>query len=186
MILIYGKIYIVGGYMTNESVFVNEGINAMFRTYIRSKDKIESVEYNGFESSVIRMLILIYGIDVVTLYEKMDIDGFFKLLTCYGYTEAQAIEFVVTCSKFYKAELKKEAKAIKKKNRYFNLVQKSLIDMMMAKNAIKLVDKVILNDFYNLLFTAKSNNYYKMSYALLVAYDPYEIYEYAKKQKLVG
>ena len=47
-------------------------------------------------------------------------------------------------------------------------------------------DKVILNDFYNLLFTAKSNNYYKMSYALLVAYDPYEIYEYAKKQKLVG
>lgn len=172
--------------MTNESVFVNEGVNAMFRTYIRSKDKIESVEYNGFESSVIRMLILIYGNELESLYEKKDVDGFFKLLTKFEYTDAQVVEFVITCNKFYKAELKKDTKAIKKKNRYFNLVQKCLIDMMMVKNSIKLVDKVILNDFYNLLFTAKSNNYYRMSYALLVAYDPYEIYEYAKKQKLVG
>ena len=51
---------------------------------------------------------------------------------------------------------------------------------------LKVVDSVTMKEFYDLLFTAKSNNFYRMSYALLVAYNPYEIYEYAKKQKLVG
>jgi hypothetical protein len=90
------------------------------------------------------------------------------------------------CNKFYKAEVKKEDKAIKKKNKYFNLVQKHLIDMMIQRNNQKLVNSVTMKEFYDLLFTAKSNNFYRMSYALLVAYNPYEIYEYAKKQKIVG
>ena len=58
--------------------------------------------------------------------------------------------------------------------------------MMVQRNNQKLVDSVTMKEFYDLLFTAKSNNFYRMSYALLVAYNPYEIYEYAKKQKLVG
>mgnify|MGYP003308139846 CR=1 FL=1 len=90
------------------------------------------------------------------------------------------------CNKFYKSEVKKEDKAIKKKNKYFNLVQKHLIDMMIQRNNLKLVDSVTMKEFYDLLFTAKSNNFYRMSYALLVAYNPYEIYEYAQKHKIVG
>ena len=58
--------------------------------------------------------------------------------------------------------------------------------MMLKRDSVKLVDSLTTNEFYNLLFTAKSNNFYRMSYALLVAYNPYEVYEYAKKQKLVG
>ena len=48
------------------------------------------------------------------------------------------------------------------------------------------INKCILNDFCDLLFTAKSKTFYQKSYAVLVAYNPYEIDEYVKKQKLVG
>ena len=171
--------------MQNNGIFINEAINEMFITYNRSKEQELSIEYNSFYSSVIRMLILIYGEDIVKYYDTSDVENFNKLILKYGYDSTQYEAFKITCNKFYKAEVKKEDKAIKKKNRYINLVQKYLIDMMLQRNKLKLVDSVTLKEFYDLLFTAKSNNFYRMSYALLVAYNPYEIYEYAKKQKLV-
>lgn len=172
--------------MANEQVFINEAINEMFRIYNRSKEQEGSIEYNGFLSSVIRMLVLIYGEDIEKSYDTKDVELFNKTILKYGYDPTQLEAFKITCNKFYKAELKKEDKAIKKKNRYFNLVQKYLIDMMVKRDSIKVVDSVTTKKFYDLLFTAKSNNFYRMSCALVLAYNPYEIYEYAKKQKLVG
>lgn len=171
--------------MTND-VFINEGITEMFRAYIRSKEQIQSIEYNSFNASVIRMLILIYGDDVIKYYAADDVDSFDRLLLKFGYDPSQLEAFKITCNKFYKAEQKKEEKAIKKKNKFLNLIQKYVIDMMLARDVIKVVDRVTMKSFYDLLFTAKSKNFYRMSYALLVAYDPYEIYEYAEKHKIVG
>ena len=172
--------------MPNKGKFINDAINEMFVLYNRSKEQPLSIEYNSFFSSVIRMLVLIYGEEIVKCYEENNTEGFVNTILKFGYDSNQYEEFIVTCNKFYKSELKKEDKAIKKKNKYFNLVQKHLIDMMVQRNNQKLVDSVTMKEFYDLLFTAKSNNFYRMSYALLVAYDPYEIYEYAKKQKIVG
>ena len=172
--------------MPSKDIFINEAISEMFRVYNRSKEQELSVEYNSFLSSVIRMLVLIYGDDINKCYLEKDIDGFDKVVLKFGYDSNQLEEFKTTCNKFYKSELKKEDKPIKKKNKYFNLVQKYLIDMMLQRDNLKVVDSVTMKEFYDLLFTAKSNNFYRMSYALLVAYNPYEIYEYAKKQKLVG
>jgi hypothetical protein len=172
--------------MPNKDKFINEAISEMFRTYNRSKEQPLSVEYNSFYSSVIRMLILIYGEDIVKYYETNDIQGFVNTILKFGYDNNLYEDFVLMCNKFYKSEVKKEDKAIKKKNKYFNLVQKHLIDMMIQRNDQKLVDSVTMKEFYDLLFTAKSNNFYRMSYALLVAYNPYEIDEYAKKHKIVG
>ena len=170
--------------MTNK--FVNEAINEMFSLYNKSKDHPLSIEYNSFLSSVIRMLVLIYGEDIIKCYENNDVNEFVNIILKFGYDSNLCKDFIITCNKFYKAELKKEDKTIKKKNKYFNLVQKHLIDMMVQRNNQKIVDSVSMKEFYDLLFTAKSNNFYRMSYALLVAYNPYEIYEYAKKQKIVG
>ena len=172
--------------MPNKGKFINDAINEMFVLYNRSKEQPLSIEYNSFLSSVIRMLVLIYGEEIVKCYEDNNAEGFVNTILKYGYDSTQYEEFILNCNKFYKSELKKEDKAIKKKNKYFNLVQKYLIDMMIQRNNQKLVDSVTMKEFYDLLFTAKSNNFYRMSYALLVAYNPYEIYEYAKKQKLVG
>lgn len=172
--------------MPNNDIFINEAINECFVIYNRSKEQPLSVEYNSFLSSVVRMLVCIYGEEVINCYENKDVNAFNNLLVKFGYEENLVEEFKMNCNKFYKAELKKEDKPIKKKNKYFNLVQKHLIDMMLKRDNLKVVDSVTMKEFCDLLFTAKSNNFYRMSYALLVAYNPYEIYEYAKKQKLVG
>lgn len=172
--------------MSSDRVFINDGIAEMFKIYVRSKEQPLSVEHNSFGSSVIRMLILIYGEDVLKSYASGDVESFDRLLLKFGYDSSQLEAFKITCNKFHNAEIKKVEKAIKKKNKFFNLIQKYLIDMMATRDSIKVVDNVTMKSFYDLLFTAKSNNFYRMSYALLVAYDPYEIYEYAKKQKIVG
>ena len=172
--------------MSNDNVFINDAINKMFVIYNRSKDQPESVEYNSFMCSVLRMLLLIYGEELLICYENKNVEDFEKNILKYGYDKSLYDNFLEIFNKFYRTEVRKEAKAIKKKNKFFNLVQKHLIDMMLKRDSVKLVDSLTKNEFYNLLFTAKSNNFYRMSYALLVAYNPYEVYEYAKKQKLVG
>ena len=48
------------------------------------------------------------------------------------------------------------------------------------------VDKKVIREFYSLLFTANSKSFYQKSYAVMVAYNPYEIDEYAKSKKIAG
>ncbi|MDE5889029.1 MAG: hypothetical protein K2H20_03320, partial [Bacilli bacterium] len=86
---------------------------------------------------------------------------------------------------YYKFDLRQKKKAIKKKNKYFNLVQKYLIDMMVKKNSQEKVSSLEMNEFYDLLFTVNSKEFYRKSTAVLLAYNPYEIDEYAKKQGIV-
>ena len=73
----------------------------------------------------------------------------------------------------------------KKENKYFNLVQKYLIDMLIKKNNQEKLDKEDINNFYSLLFTARSTNFYYKSTAVLLAYNPYEIDDYFKKQNIL-
>ena len=79
--------------MANEQVFINEAINEMFRIYYRSKEQEGSIEYNGFLSSVIRMLVLIYGEDIEKSYDTNDVELFNKTVLKYGYDPTQLEAF---------------------------------------------------------------------------------------------
>lgn len=172
--------------MIDNTLFINEAINEAFNLYNSSKDNKDSLNYNSFMCSIIRMLLLIYDEEIVNCFDKKDVDAFDKEILKYGYSKKEYNNFKLCIDKFYNFDKKIKGKAIKKKNKYFNLTQKYLIDMMVQRNNKEQVDKSILNDFCDLLFTAKSKTFYQKSYAVLVAYNPYEIDEYVKKQKLVG
>ena len=65
--------------------------------------------------------------------------------------------------------------------KFFNAIQKLLIDMMVTKNNKGEINLEELVDFYELLFTANSFDFYRKTYALATAYNPYEIDEYFQK-----
>lgn len=161
--------------------FVNEAIQVSFDKFVNSWDNKESLEYNSFMVVVIRALIFIYGADILESYQENNKKKFNEILARYGYDDKSIQEFRVNYEKFYRFDERQKDKAIHKKNKYFNLVQKSLIDMLVLKNSkepISLDDK---QEFYNLLFTANSKSFYAKSVAVLLAYNPYEIDAYYKK-----
>ncbi len=165
--------------MTGE--FINVAINEAFLLYNANKDKTNSIEYNGFLVTVIRMLIIICGEEIVSLFNNHDDQAFKSLLNNYGNADDFSNHFLKT----YKALERQKEKAIKKKNKYFNLVQKDLIDMLVKKNSQAPMDKNTILEFYNMLYTANNNDFYRKSIALLEAYNPYEIDEYFKKFNLI-
>ena len=166
--------------MTDE--FVNSALNEAFLLY---KDNHDSVIYNGFLVSAVRMLIIIYGEEIVNLFDAKDVQGFNNLLTKYGYSIDEVNDFTSRLLKANKALIRQKDKAIKKKNKYFNVVQKDLIDMLVKKNEHEPMDKNLILQFYNLLFTANNSDFYRKSIAVLEAYNPYEIDEYFKKKNLI-
>ena len=175
--------------MAEDAVFINNSINEAFLLYSKNyenEDKDVSIEYNSFMCSVARMLIIIYGNDIYEHYDNEDVKLFNKLILKYDFPVEDYKKFRVIFEKFYSFNKKIEDKPIKKKNKYFNLVQKYLIDMMIARTKKEKVDKKVIREFYSLLFTANSKSFYQKSYAVMVAYNPYEIDEYAKSKKIAG
>ena len=135
--------------------------------------------------SVISMLILIYGDELTNTYYTRDNDVFKKLITKYGYSDENYQKFIDVFDKYYSFDLGERTKPIKKKNKFFNPVQKCLIDMLVAKNNKEAVKIETIIDFYESLFTIKNKNFFKKTYTLMTAYNPYEIDEYFKKQGLL-
>lgn len=168
-----------------QNIFINDALNQGFKLYVDNKDKHDSLDYNRFICSVIRMLTLIYGEDIIKSYEDKDNKLFDDTLVKYGYDATEANNFKVVFEGYYKFDLRQQTKAIKKKNKYFNLVQKYLVDMMIKRNSHEKISSLEMNEFYDLLFTANSKDFYRKSTAVLLAYNPYEIDEYAKKQGIV-
>ncbi len=168
------------------NIFINDAIDSSFKLYVSSKDKKDSLNYNKFLCVIIRMLVLLFGEEeILECYEKKDEESFKNVITKYGTTEDEYKNFISTLEKFYNFNNRQEKKSIKKKNKYFNLVQKNLIDMLLKKNSTEKIDNTKIKDFYELLFTARSNNFYFKSTAVLLAYNPYEIDDYFKKQNIL-
>lgn len=167
------------------SSFINDSLTSSFNSYLNSQDKKESLEYNNFFTCVIRILYIIYGDKIIEVFKNNNIKEFEKVMMSYGLDIKQYKDFVINLEKCYRFNVKQEDKAIKKKNKYFNLVQKILIDMLVLKNNKESVSKEDKDKFYSLLFTANTKDFYKKSVALVSAYNPYEIDEYFKKQNLI-
>lgn len=171
--------------MQEEIIFGNSALNDALKLYVDNKENEDSLNYNKFICSVIRMLVLIYGEDVIKSYENNDMNSFDNVLTKYGFDINEVNNFKTVFDKYYQFDLRQQKKAIKKKNKFFNFVQKYLIDMMKQRTISEKVDMMVMNEFYDLLFTANSKDFYRKSTAVLLAYNPYEIDDYAKKQGIV-
>lgn len=168
----------------DNTLFINNSINEAFLLYNEVKDKKNSLNYNSFLCSIVRMLKLIYGDDLLKYYDNKDVSGFDTLIMKYGFDSSDYNNFKISVEKYYNFDKKIADKTIKKKNKFFNLVQKYLIDMMVKRKNQDNVDEEIIKEFYELLFTANSKDFYRKSVAVLEAYNPYEIDEYAKKQSI--
>lgn len=168
-----------------ENVFISRAMNEAMKLYNSSKTRQESLDFNRFLCVVVRMLILIYGEDIINVYDSKNLGMWENLILKYGFEKNNYDNFIVVLDKFYNFDERQQKKTIKKKNKYFDMVQKYLIDMMVKRRNIEMLNNEIISEFYNLLFTANSKNFYRKSTAVLLAYDPYEIDEYAKKQNIV-
>ena len=168
-----------------ENIFVSKAMNDAMQLYNSSKDNYESLNYNRFLCVVIRMLILIYGNEIIDAYNSKNIIVWENLILKYGFEKKDYDNFIIVLDKFYNFDIRQQKKSIKKKNKYFDVVQKYLIDMMVKRKNVELIDNDIIKEFYELLFTANSKDFYRKSTAVLLAYDPYEIDEYAKRQNIV-
>lgn len=173
--------------------FVNEAIDKAFSTYVNCrkefKDPMEektSIEYNSFLCSIVRMLVLMYGEEVVKNYEDKDAEAFNKTLMKFGMSEKDINDFEVFVQRYYTMDKKQVGKTFRKKNKFFNVIQKYLIDMLVKKKSVEEVTNVEIEGFYSLLFTSNSEDFYRASTALLEAFNPYQIDEYFKKQHLMG
>ena len=172
--------------MNTKYVFINNALNDSIVLYCQSSKDKESLNYNSFLVCVMRMLCIIYDEDkLIDAYYKKSEDEFDKIIMKYGYPKEELDKFKDNFQKFYEFDIGQKDRTIKKKNKYFNLVQKSLIDMLVSKNNKETIKIEVKEEFYNLLFTANSKDLYKRSCALLMAYDPYQIDKYYEKQGLL-
>lgn len=171
--------------MAGRYIFVNNAINDSIVRYFQSKDKPNSIVFNSFLVCVMRMIILLYGeLDITNCYQTKNekgMGGFDTNLTKYGFPQNQLEQFKVDFEKYYEFDMRQSKSHIKRKNPYFNKVQKHLVDMMFTKNKRSPLDGKTAQEFYSLLFTANSKDFYRQTYAVLMAKHPYEVDDYFKK-----
>lgn len=173
----------VGDFMDTSNVYINEAMEYAFSTYLRTKDHKGTLDYNSFMCTIIRMLLIIFGEEVILDYQTQNPATLVFTMTKYGTSIEDANNFLTLVEKFYQFEEKQKDKAIRKKNKFFNPVQKYLIDMFYNKHKMERFNKKVIKEFYLLLFTANSRSFYRKSNAVVMAYNPYEIDEYFRKQK---
>ena len=166
-------------------IFINNAINDAIIMYYQAKEKPYSLEYNSFMVTIMRMIVLLYGeLDITNCYHTKNekgMGGFDTNITKYGYPESKLDKFKEKFEKYYEFDMRQRKLHIKRKNPYFNSVQKSMIDMMFAKNKRNPLDANQAQEFYNMLFTANSIDFYRRTYALLTSTNPYEVDEYFRK-----
>lgn len=163
-------------------VFINDAVNYMVVEYVKNRKKKYSKGYNSFLVCVFRMLCLIYDEkSLLKGYVTKNFDDFDTTLSKYGYSIDNINKFKALLLAYYRIEEGQKNRTIKKKNKYFNAIQKLLIDMMVTKNNNGNINLVELIEFYELLFTANSFDFYRKTFALASAYNPYEIDEYFQK-----
>ena len=70
-----------------DSIFVSKALDEAMKLYNLSKNKKESLDYNKFLCVVIRMLVLIYGEELITVYNLKDLTLWESLIMKYGFAK---------------------------------------------------------------------------------------------------
>ena len=172
--------------MAKKYIFVNNAINDSIVMYYQTKDKPLSLAYNSFLVTIMRIIIMLYGeLDITNCYHTKNekgMGGFDTNLTKYGYPESELEKFKTNVEKYYEFDIRQSKMHIKRKNPYFNRVQKNLVDLIFAKNKKVPFDGKKAHELFNLLFTAESKDFYRRTFALAYAKDPFEVSKYFRKQ----
>lgn len=160
-------------------IFVNESINNAINNYFKFKEKPTCLEFNTFPVVVARIIVFLYGeLDISNCLKTNNEHGMggFDMNICkFGYPEEELSKFKSNFQKYYDLEKKNKDLAIKSKNVFMDLVQKNLIDMFFYKKVMMNLTENETKEFYDLLFTTRSSNLYKQSYALLMSNSPEEV-----------
>lgn len=165
-----------------ETYFVNEAFNKAVNDYLISKDTPEGILYNSFLVVVTRILINIYGeLDIINPYQTKNEAALDTNLAKYGASTHEINNLKRLIDGYYKIELKNNKVIKKEENSYFIEVQKCLIDLFTLKRMNFGVTENEQKDFFDLLYTPGTSNFYRISINYKYTDDSYEIAEYYKK-----
>ena len=163
--------------------FINEAFDKAVNDYLKSADQPQGIVYNSFLVVVARILIIMYSeLDILNSLAINDEELLKKNLMRFGYSASSLEIFFSNLQQYYDIEKENETKKVKIKNEYFILVQKDLIDMLIAKKLNFYVTEKEIKEIYDLLYTPFSKNPLRVSYNFLTAPDVLEIDKYFKKQ----
>ena len=161
-----------------DNVFVNTGINKCFLDYF-SKNTM------SFYSFIISSLCNIFDrLDIENSYKLnlcYDACGFMYILKRYGAKNVDVDNFVNHVDDYYQYE-EKNCKIIEKKNPYFVIIIKDLIDFYFDKCQKLELKTEEINKFYEELYCMNSKSSYKRSYTFLKTEYPEEIDRYFKNK----
>ena len=166
-----------------DKVFVNNAFTKACDDYLKSCDNIQGVMYNSFLVVVVRMLVAIYSeLDIINPKVMDDEDLLKANLGKFGYSKTDVEVFLSNIQLFMDFELENDKRKIKKKNPYFIIIQKELVDMLIKKKLNFYLTEAEVREFYDLLYTPYSKNPLRVSYNFLQASDVNEIDKYFKIQ----
>ena len=161
-----------------KEVFINEGITNCFKTFLNSQESPESIKYNTFLSVIIRLLILIYGQDIINSYQTANEEEFTNILSRYNISTNQIKTLYNEIQSYY--SIYKDSP--NSPNPYFKYILEILIDMFIAKKTNTIVKYDEEEKFLDLAYTTSTKNAFRISYLYLIGESPlyFEKYYYTK------
>lgn len=166
-----------------DKVFINNAFTKAVNDYTKSNDNVQGVMYNSFLVVVIRSLISIYSeLDIINPMVIGDEDLLKENLAKFGYDKTDINVFLSNLQLFDDFERLNENNNVKKKNPYFLIIEKDLINMLIKKKLNFFITEHELKVFYDLLYTPNSTNPLRVSYNYLMSNNEWEIDNYFKTE----
>lgn len=166
-----------------DKVFINNAFSKAVNNYTKSNDNVQGVMYNSFLVVVIRSLISIYSeLDIINPMVIGDEELLKENLAKFGYDKTDIEVFLSNLQLFDDFEVLNETNNVKKKNPYFLIIEKDLINMLIKKKLNFFITEHELKVFYDLLYTPNSTNPLRVSYNYLMSNDEWEIDNYFKTE----
>lgn len=166
-----------------DKVFINNAFSKAVNNYTKSNDNVQGVMYNSFLVVVIRSLISIYSeLDIINPMVIGDEELLKENLAKFGYDKTDIEVFLSNLQLFDDFEVINETNNVKKKNPYFLIIEKDLINMLIKKKLNFFITEHELKVFYDLLYTPNSTNPLRVSYNYLMSNDEWEIDNYFKSE----
>jgi len=166
-----------------ENIFINEAFDKAIKDYLMVKKSNDEITANSFAVMVLNMLASIYGeVDIINPYIIKNEKSFKHNVTKFGYSSEDYEEFLNDFLKYYQLEEQNKTLEVKKSNPYFVKTQKRLIDMFCKKKFTYKVTSAEEKEFFNLLYTSKTDDPLRSSYNYLTASSVSEVEEYFYEQ----
>lgn len=139
-----------------KKVFINLAFDNAINDYLEGLKKPDGVVFNSFSVVVIRSLAFIYDeLDILTPFYALNEDDFDKTLGKYNYPKNEIETFKNSFNNYMEKE----------NSDGFIFIEKTLVDMFLAKIDKTLVTDDEINEFHKLLYSPYAKN------PLMVAYN---------------